>query len=77
MKPYYPQGHILLRNVVPAETLPKFRQAVINAHEALMTEEDRATPETRYDKAFRITENLWETDDTVRAHVLSKRYAGW
>lgn len=41
-----------------------------------MTDNDRVTPETRYDKAFRVTENLWETDDIVRAHVLSKRYAG-
>ncbi|KAI5996530.1 phytanoyl-CoA dioxygenase [Pisolithus orientalis] len=29
-----------------------------------------------FQKAFRITQNLWEINDVVRAHVLSKRYAG-
>lgn len=70
------QGHILLRDVVPEDSLPSFRNSVVKAHEGLMTDEDKQQPVTRYDKAFRITENLWESDDIVRAHVLSKRYAG-
>ena len=32
--------------------------------------------EENFQNAFRCTQNLWEVNDVVRAHVLSKRYAG-
>ncbi|KAI6111774.1 phytanoyl-CoA dioxygenase [Pisolithus croceorrhizus] len=63
-------GHILLRNVIPESEIAELRTAVLRAHEALKAEEED------FQKAFRITQNLWEINDTVRAHVLSKRYAG-
>ncbi|KAI6035778.1 phytanoyl-CoA dioxygenase [Pisolithus marmoratus] len=63
-------GHILLRNVVPESEIAELRTAVLRAHEALKDEEED------FQQAFRITQNLWENDDVVRMHVLSKRYAG-
>lgn len=73
---FHTKGHILLRNVIPASEIAEFRTAVLRSHDALLTEEDRRPAMTTYDKAFRLTENLWEINDVVRAHVLSKRYAG-
>ncbi|KAI6097369.1 phytanoyl-CoA dioxygenase [Pisolithus croceorrhizus] len=67
---YQNNGHILLRNVIPESEIAELRTAVLRAHEALKAEEED------FQKAFRITQNLWEINDTVRAHVLSKRYAG-
>ncbi|KIN94873.1 hypothetical protein M404DRAFT_1008004 [Pisolithus tinctorius Marx 270] len=67
---YRPQGHILLRNVIPESEVIELRTAVLRAHEALKAEEED------FQKAFRITQNLWEINDVVQAHVLSKRYAG-
>ncbi|KAG6332855.1 hypothetical protein ID866_6231 [Astraeus odoratus] len=66
---YQKNGHILLRNVIPAAELAELRTAVLRAHDALIAEEED------FQKAFRITQNLWEVNDVVRAHVLSKRYA--
>ncbi|KAH7883137.1 phytanoyl-CoA dioxygenase [Phlebopus sp. FC_14] len=73
---YQENGHVLLRNVIPASEIPEFRNVVLRSHDALLTDEDRRPAMTTYDKAFRLTENLWEINDLVRAHVLSKRYAG-
>ncbi|KAL4063342.1 hypothetical protein V8B97DRAFT_2061576 [Scleroderma yunnanense] len=67
---YQKDGHILLKNVVPASEIDELRTAVLKAHQALIAEEED------FQKAFRITQNLWEVNDVVRAHVLSKRYAG-
>ncbi|KAI6097370.1 phytanoyl-CoA dioxygenase [Pisolithus croceorrhizus] len=67
---YQNNGHILLRNVIPKSEIAELRTAVLRTHEALKAEEED------FQKAFRITQNLWEINDTVRAHVLSKRYAG-
>ncbi|KAF9220089.1 PhyH-domain-containing protein [Gyrodon lividus] len=73
---YQNNGHILLRNVIPAHEIAEFRTAVLRSHDALLTPEDRLPAMSTYDKAFRLTENLWEINDVVRAHVLSQRYAG-
>lgn len=43
---------------------------MLQAHQALIDEEEN------FQKAFRCTQNLWEVNDVVRVHVLSKRYAG-
>ncbi|KDR74726.1 hypothetical protein GALMADRAFT_141073 [Galerina marginata CBS 339.88] len=73
---YQKNGHILLYNVVPPAQVAGLRAAVLKTHNSLLTEEGRRPAMTTYDKAFRLTENLWEVNDVVKAHVLSKRYAG-
>ena len=43
---------------------------MLQAHQALIDEEED------FQKAFRCTQNLWEVNNVVRLHVLSRRYAG-
>lgn len=62
--------------MVPKALLADFRRAILDSHEALLTPEDRLPALTTYDKAFRLTENLWMVSDVLKTHVLSQRYAG-
>jgi hypothetical protein len=61
---------------VPKALLADFRKAILDTHEALLTPEDRLPASTTYDKAFRLTENLWMLNDLIKTHVLSQRYSG-
>ncbi|KIK27164.1 hypothetical protein PISMIDRAFT_8385 [Pisolithus microcarpus 441] len=57
---YQNNGHILLRNVIPESEIAELRISVLRSHEVLKHEEED------FQKAFRITQNLWEINDTVR-----------
>ncbi|KIM54501.1 hypothetical protein SCLCIDRAFT_31028 [Scleroderma citrinum Foug A] len=67
---YQKDGHILLKKVVPPSEIDELRTVVLQAHQALIDEEED------FQKAFRCTQNLWEVNNVVRLHVLSRRYAG-
>ena len=68
-------GHVFLPQLLPAEALAPFRDAIVataNAHVA----ETRALGERdTYGKAFLQIFNLWTLDDTVRRFVLAPRFA--
>ncbi|KAJ3028698.1 hypothetical protein HDV00_010087 [Rhizophlyctis rosea] len=75
---YQRDGHILLRNLLPPETVDDFRAAIVNAHAQLyeqLPETAKGNGDTTYDRAFTLKENLWEVDDHVKEFVFSKRFA--
>jgi len=73
---YRKDGHILLREVCPATVLPVYRDAILATAQQHNREERQLADRDTYGKAFLQTMNLWQHDETVRAFVLAKRFAG-
>lgn len=70
------QGHVLLRNLFTPEEVALIRKETVDTHRRLAEELEAITGDlTTYDKAFSLTENLWQHSDLLRSVVLSKRVA--
>lgn len=63
-------GHILLRNVVDAEYMSRFRAAVMSAVIRLNKETRPLEQRDTYGKAFIQITNIWEKDEASREFVL-------
>ena len=73
---YQRDGHILLDNVLDAECIPPYKEA-IEATVAARNKETRALKDRdTYGKAFLQTTNLWEHNATVKEYVMATRFAG-
>lgn len=67
-------GHVLLRGVVDAEYMARFREAVMAAVGRLANESRPLTERDTYGKAFIQVTNLWEKDEAARPFVLDPRF---
>ncbi len=73
---YQRDGHILLDNVLAAEQIPPYKEA-IEKTVAERNKETRALKERdTYGKAFLQTTNLWQHNAKVKEYVVAKRFAG-
>jgi ectoine hydroxylase-related dioxygenase (phytanoyl-CoA dioxygenase family) len=69
-------GFIRLKDVLSAETLRHYGEAITRQTIALNTQTLPLEERTTYDKAFLQVMNLWEEDATVREFVFGRRIAG-
>ena len=73
---YQRDGHILLDNVLAADCIPPYKQA-IERTVAQRNKETRALKDRdTYGKAFLQTTNLWQHDAKVAEYVTARRFAG-
>ena len=68
-------GHVFLPQLLPAEALAPFRDAIGATANAHVTETRALGERDTYGKAFLQIFNLWTLDDTVRRFVLAPRFA--
>ena len=73
---YWRDGHILLDDVLPAEYVAPYREAITRAVAERNTETRRLEERDTYGMAFLQTVNLWLFDETVREYALSRRFGG-
>ncbi|MEO1439789.1 MAG: phytanoyl-CoA dioxygenase family protein [Chloroflexota bacterium] len=73
---YLTDGHILLRGVLPTELTATYRDAILETATQHNRESRDLSERDTYGKAFLQTMNLWRHDETVKAFVLAKRFAG-
>ena len=73
---YQRDGHILLENVLAAEYIPPYLEAI----EQTVAERNKETRALKdrdtYGKAFLQTTNLWEHNAKVKEYVTAQRFAG-
>ena len=73
---YQRDGHILLDNVLAAEYIPPYKEAI----EQTVAERNKETRALKdrdtYGKAFLQTTNLWQHNGLVKEYVMAKRFAG-
>ncbi len=73
---YRRDGHILLDNLLSAEAIPPYKEA-IEQTVAQRNKETRALKDRdTYGKAFLQTTNLWTQNAKVKEYVTAKRFAG-
>jgi len=72
---YQRDGHILLENVLDADHIPPYKEA-IEQTVAQRNKETRALKDRdTYGKAFLQTTNLWERNGVVKEFVMARRFA--
>ena len=76
MAQYQRDGHILLDDVLPAEYIPPYHDAIVRTVAERNTETRALKDRDTYGMAFLQTTNLWEHSDTVKEYVMAKRFAG-
>jgi len=75
VKQYQRDGHILLENVLDADRIPPYKEA-IEQTVAQRNKETRALKDRdTYGKAFLQTTNLWERNGVVKEFVMARRFA--
>lgn len=67
-------GHTLTRNIISAEELAAYREAILEAAEKFNTEKRKIEDRDTYGKAFLQIMNLWTRDENVRRFVMAKRF---
>ena len=73
---YQRDGHILLENVLPAEHIKSYHDAIVATVAERNTETRKLKDRDTYGMAFLQTTNLWENSDKVKEYVMAKRFAG-
>ncbi len=73
---YQRDGHILLEDVLPAEYIQPYHEAIVQTVAERNTETRKLADRDTYGMAFLQTMNLWEYSDTVKEYVMAKRFAG-
>lgn len=68
-------GHVFLPQLLPADVLAPFRDAIVATANAHVTETRALGERDTYGKAFLQIFNLWTLDETVRRFVLAPRFA--
>ena len=68
-------GHVFLPQLLPAEALAPFRDAIVAAANTHVTETRALNERDTYGKAFLQVMNLWTLNDTVASFVLAPRFA--
>ena len=72
---YQRDGHILLDDVLPAEHIPPYRDAITQTVSERNKETRALKDRDTYGRAFLQTTNLWEYNDVVKEYVMAKRFA--
>ena len=73
---YQRDGHIFLENVLPAQYIAPYHEAIVQTV-AERNKETRALKDRdTYGMAFLQTTNLWEHNDKVKEYVMAERFAG-
>jgi ectoine hydroxylase-related dioxygenase (phytanoyl-CoA dioxygenase family) len=72
---YRRDGHILLRQVVTADELAPYRDAITTRTNEFAKSYKPLEERDTYGKAFIQLSNLWETYDDVRRFVFARRFA--
>ena len=73
---YQRDGHILLDDVLTAEHIPPYHDAIVRTVAERNTETRKLKDRDTYGMAFLQTTNLWEYSDKVKEYVMAKRFAG-
>lgn len=68
-------GHVFLPQLLSAEALAPFRDAIVTTANAHVTETRALDERDTYGKAFLQMFNLWTLDDVVASFVLAPRFA--
>lgn len=68
-------GHVFLPQLLPAEALAPFRDAIVATANASVRETRALEERDTYGKAFLQMFNLWTLDDAVASFVLAPRFA--
>ncbi len=72
---YQRDGHILLDNVLPAEHIPPYHDAIVQTVKERNKETRALKDRDTYGRAFLQTTNLWEYNTKVKEYALAKRFA--
>ena len=72
---YQQDGHILLDDVLPAQHIPPYREAIAQTVSERNKETRALKDRDTYGRAFLQTTNLWEYNTKVKEYVLAKRFA--
>ena len=73
---YQREGHILLDDVLTAEYISPYHDAIVRTVAERNTETRKLKDRDTYGMAFLQTTNLWEYSDKVAEYVMAKRFAG-
>lgn len=73
---YQGDGHILLEDLLPAQYIPPYQQAIVQTVAERNKETRELADRDTYGKAFLQTTNLWEYSAKVKEYVLAERFAG-
>ena len=73
---YQRDGHILLEEVLPAEHIPPYHDAIAQTVSERNKETRALKDRDTYGRAFLQTTNLWEYNATVKQYVMASRFAG-
>lgn len=72
---YARDGHVVLRGVVPPETLRPYRDLFLAAVQARSASVKPMSERDTYGKAFLQIMNLWRDDERLRRYVFARRFA--
>ena len=72
---YQRDGHILLDNVLSAEHIPPYHDAIVQTVKERNKETRALKDRDTYGRAFLQTTNLWEYNTKVKEYALAKRFA--
>ena len=72
---YARDGHVFLPQLLPAEALASFREAIVATADRHSTESRPLEERDTYGKAFLQIFNLWTRNETARRFVLAPRFA--
>ena len=75
MRRFAQDGHVFLPQLLPAEGLAPFREAIIATADRHSTESRPLEERDTYGKAFLQIFNLWTRNETARRFVLAPRFA--
>ena len=73
---YQRKGHVLLADVLPAQVIPPYHDAIVQTVAERNTERRALKDRDTYGMAFLQTVNLWEHSAKVREYVMAARFAG-
>ncbi|MCY4018484.1 MAG: phytanoyl-CoA dioxygenase family protein [Chloroflexi bacterium] len=73
---YQRDGHILLDNVLPAQYIPPYHEAIVETVAQRNKETRKLADRDTYGKAFLQTTNLWQYNEVVKEYVMAQRFAG-
>ena len=73
---YQRDGHVLLEDVLPAQYISPYHQAIVQTVAERNRETRKLADRDTYGKAFLQTTNLWEYNDKVKEYVMARRFAG-
>jgi len=68
-------GHIIVRNLLPADEVEKYREEIESAVKQFNTESRPFEERDTYARAFLQTMNLWRQSEVIKEFVFSKRFA--